>query len=278
MKFKKIYIEITNKCNLNCSFCSTSKRKTRSMSVIEFEEILKKTKDYTNYIYLHVKGEPLLHKDIIKFLSLAKQYNLKVNLTTNGTLISKKIDELKKCSALKKLNISLHSENEYKDYFENIFNSVQKFPKNVSIIYRLWTLENKTLDKKSTVIVEKIKSYYNLSTEIVEKLYNKNNINIKDNIYVDKDNKFEWPNLKSINNSCGYCYALKTQIAILSDGTVVPCCLDSEGIINLGNIFTTNLEEIINSKKFQALKKSFQDRKPIEELCQKCTFKNRLQK
>ena len=122
--------------------------------------------------------------------------------------------------------------------------------------------------------MEKIKDYYNLSREVVEKIKNEKNIKINPHIYVDKDNEFIWP---SINNhkSCGYCHALKTHIGILVDGTVVPCCLDSDGIINLGNIFTNTLEEIINSPKYQKLKKSFQDRNPSEELCKSCTFKER---
>ena len=108
----------------------------------------------------------------------------------------------------------------------------------------------------------------------VEKLQNENNVKISSTIYVDKDNEFIWPEITN-HKSCGYCHALKTQLAILSDGTVVPCCLDSNGIINLGNIFKKSIEEIQNTKRYQKLKKSFQDRKPIEKLCQSCTFKER---
>ena len=124
--------------------------------------------------------------------------------------------------------------------------------------------------------MEKIIDYYNLSPEIVEKIYNENNIKINNNIYVDKDDEFVWPTLENNHNSYGYCHALKTHLAILSNGVVVPCCLDSEGIINLGNIFEHSLEEIIKSYKYQNLQKSFQDRKPSQLLCQKCTFKDRL--
>src|SRR5574344_691968 len=109
MKFKKIYVEITNNCNLNCSFCSKDKRQKKSLTEREFRYILNEIKEYTNYIYLHVKGEPLLHKDIIKFINIADEYNLKVNLTTNGVLIDKEIDKLKECKAINKINFSLHS-------------------------------------------------------------------------------------------------------------------------------------------------------------------------
>lgn len=273
-KYKKIYIEITNNCNLKCSFCSEEKRKRRFMTTEEFENILIKIKDYTDYIYLHIKGEPLLHPNIIEFLHLADKYNLKVNLTTNGTLFSKIAKELSGCNSLRKINFSLHSENSLDNYCEEIFKNVELL-KDKIIIYRLWTLKNNQLDSKSQETVNKIRKYYNLPQETVDKIYTSNNIKIKSTIYVDKDNEFSWPEVTT-HKSNGYCYALKTQIGILVDGTVVPCCLDSNGVVNLGNIFKESLEEIINSEKYISLKKSFQDRKPCEKLCQSCTFKERL--
>ena len=110
----------------------------------------------------------------------------------------------------------------------------------------------------------------------MERIKKESNIKINPQIYVDKDNEFIWPTITN-HKSCGYCFALKTQIAILVDGTVVPCCLDSEGIINLGNILKENMEDIIHKKRYQNLQKSFQDRNPSEELCKSCTFKERFQ-
>lgn len=272
--FKKIYIEITNCCNLSCSFCSKTSKPKRTMTIEEFKNIISKIKSYTDYIYLHVKGEPLLHKDLKEFLKIAEENDLKVNLTTNGTLFSQRVDDLKNSKALKKVNFSLHSENNYPNYFENIFQSVDKLPKDITVIYRLWTLSNSTLDKKSTEIVEKLKDYYNLSPQIVDKLYKEQNVKISSNIYVDKDNEFIWPTVTE-EKSNGYCHALKTHLGILVDGTVVPCCLDASGIINLGSIYTDTLENIMTTERYRKLKKSFQDHKPSEALCASCTYKNK---
>ena len=169
---------------------------------------------------------------------------------------------------------SLHCEHNLNNYEEEIFHSVEKLPKNMVVIYRLWTLKNSKLDEKSTKTVEKLKEYYHLSTETVEKLKTAKNIKISSTIYVDKDNEFAWPKITE-EKTTGYCHALKTQIAILVDGTVVPCCLDSDGVIALGNIYKDTFEEIQKSARYQKLKQSFQDRKPCEKLCQSCTFKNR---
>lgn len=273
-KYKKIYIEITNICNLNCSFCSKVEKPRKMLSTSEFKEIVEKIKDYTDYIYLHVKGEPLTHPNIIEFIDIANEYNLKVNLTTNGVLFPKYVEELSKCENLSKINFSLHSENNIPNYCEKIFDSVNKL-NNQTVIYRLWTLKENELDEKSTEIVDKIKNHYKLDNLFIEKVKTENNVKINSTTYVDKDNEFSWPEINDYKSN-GYCYALKTQIAILSDGTVVPCCLDSNGQIELGNIFNNTLEEIISSERYQNLKKSFQDRKPCEELCKSCTFKERF--
>ena len=272
-KYKKIYVEITNRCNLSCSFCSKVEKPLRNMTIEEFKCVIKKIKDYTDTIYLHVKGEPLVHPNLIEFLNVAEEHNIKVNLTTNGTLFPNLVDKLKECKSLKKINFSLHSENNKENYLEDIFKNVEKLQE-VTVVYRLWTLNNGGLDVKSTQTVNKIVSYYKLSTEIVDKIKNENNVKIKDRIFVDKDNEFEWPSITN-HNSCGFCYALKTHIAILVDGTVVPCCLDSNGLVDLGNIYNESLENIINSNRYQTLKKSFQDRKPSEDLCKSCTYKDR---
>lgn len=273
-KYRKIYIEITNQCNLNCSFCSKTKKVKRNMTLEEFKHILSIIKDYTDYIYLHVKGEPLLHPQVIEFIKEAEKYNIKVNLTTNGTLLKKIGKELGSCKNLNKVNVSLHCETNQEDYLKSVFESIEYLSSTTTVVYRLWTLNNNELDDNSQKIVERLKEYYHLSTETVEKIKNDKNIKIHPQIYVDKDNEFEWPIINS-HKSLGYCYALKTHIAILVDGTVVPCCLDAEGIINLGNIYKQDLQEIINSERYKTLQKSFQDRRPSEALCRSCRYKEK---
>jgi len=276
MKFKKIYIEITNNCNLNCSFCNNNKRTKKFMSVSEFKHIIENIKPYTDYIYLHVKGEPLLHPDLEEILNICSNNNIKVNLTTNGTLLKKREDILLNAKCLRQINVSLHSENNLKTYFEDIFSVTRKLNDRVYISYRLWTLNNYKLDEKSTETVNKIINEYSLSTEMVEKLKNVPSLKIDFNTYVDKENLFQWPDMEKTEQNNGFCYGLTTHFGILVDGTVIPCCLDGEGIINLGNIFKEDLKEILESARVKKIITEFKNNKCSEELCLKCSFKNRF--
>lgn len=276
MKFKKIYVEITNKCNLNCSFCNNNKRDKKFMSVTEFERVIEKIKSYTNYIYLHVKGEPLLHPEIDKILSICDDNNIKVNITTNGTLLKQRKEILNNHNCVRQLNISLHSENEIPTYFGDIFDTCKELSQKMYISYRFWTLKDYKLDEKSTETVNKIIDFYKISTEMVEKLYNAPSIKIDFNTYVDKENLFEWPTLNKKEETHGFCYGLKTHIGILVDGTVIPCCLDGEGIINLGNIFNESLEAILKKERTISIIEGFRNNKCVEQLCLKCPFKNKF--
>lgn len=274
-RFNKIYIEITNYCNLKCSFCSLDTLPKKEMSIEEFKMVIDKVKNYTDSIYLHVKGEPLLHSKLDEILTICDNNNIKVNITTNGTLLSKKINVLKN-HHIRQINISLHSENNYPDYFENVFNTCDKLNDKVNIVYRIWTLPSMHLDKISTKIVEKIIRHYKLNDDIANRLLHDKNIKIYNNIYVDKDYEFTWPYVNTNKNEIGTCLGTKTHIGILSNGTVVPCCLDSVGIINLGNIFNDSLEDIINSDLFININNGFKNKKIVCNLCKSCTYRNRF--
>ncbi len=276
-RFNRIYVEITNKCNLSCSFCKKSSRSLREMSITEFKEIIAKVKDYTNTICLHVKGEPLLHSNLSEILTICDVNNINVSLTTNGTLLKVKINELISHKSLSKIHISLNAEVNNLNYLNDIFKAVSLFPQDKIIIYRLWAQKSNYLDPKSTKIVEKLKEYYHLSTEIVENIKNNKNTKIDINKYVDKDYLFTWP-LLTQEKSEGFCEGLKSQIAILSNGIVTACCLDDDGIINLGNIFEEDLKDILEKEKTKKIIEGFRDNKCVEDLCKSCYYKNRFKK
>jgi len=278
--FKKIYIEITNMCNLKCKFCPDTKRKKEFIKVEDFEEIIKKVHKYTNLVCLHVKGEPLLHPKIEDILKVLEKYNLKANITTNGTLIKDNLDILKKSKAVRQINISIHSitqnNNLDEEYLENIFETAESL-KDKIISYRLWNIKSKEDISENKKILSILEDYYNIKS-LEETLRNKDFIKIRENLFINQDIEFVWPNVEGKEIiEAGRCLALKEQIAVLVDGTVVPCCLDNNGDINLGNIIKQDFKEILNNPKTQLIKKNFENRIITCNICKTCGFLQNLE-
>lgn len=277
-KFKKIYIEITNKCNLNCSFCSKSNKRKKEMSTDQFEYILKEINNYTDYIYLHVKGEPLIHSYFKDILSISKKYNKQVNITTNGTLLKSKVKDIVTSNVVRQINISMQSMTN-KTYLDDILDSVNYIlnNSNIQVVLRFWALKNNQFSNLQNDIIKRIVTYFNLDNNILKEIDEQSNIILRKRLYINKESLFIWPSLENnYYNEVGKCYGLKTHVGILSDGTVVPCCLDSEGIINLGNIFNESFYDIINSNRSQNMIKNFNNNKVCEKLCKKCSFKDKI--
>lgn len=287
-RFKKIYIEITNICNLKCSFCPPTKRQPKFIKTNEFEEILNKIKPYTDYIYLHVKGEPMLHPEFCEIIKIAEQKDFKINITTNGTFLKEFQNFILQESRIRQINISLHSHSKEEgiddeEYLKNILNFAAKAKKQgeIYVALRLWNMEeNNSLNmqnRKNKEILEKIEEFFKLDYKIEEVFIKGKGIKIADKIFLNFETKFEWPDIENTTDyQSGYCLGLVDQIGILADGTVVPCCLDENGVINLGNIFTRDLEEIISSEKAVKIIEGFKKREAVERLCAGCSFKNRF--
>lgn len=281
-KFKRVYVEITNVCNLKCKFCDEIKRKQEFMQLENIKIVFEKIKEYTDYVYLHVKGEPLLHPKLSEILEIAEENNLQVVITTNGTLIKEKIEVLKKAKNIRQINISLHSieqnanlEIDKKQYFKELFDCIEKITKynNCYISYRLWNLENIKENEKNMYVLNCLKEYYNIP-QLFNLIEENDFIEIGNKKYINLDTIYEWPSLeKEIVSTSGSCYGLINQLAILVDGTVVPCCLDQNGDIKLGNIFEENLEVILNSKLAKEIEDGFKNNKLINPLCQRCGFR-----
>lgn len=286
-KFKKVYIEITNICNLSCDFCPKTSRKLKFMEREAFEKIIKSIKPYTDHVYFHLMGEPFLNKNLEIFLNICEEYDLKVNITTNGTLINEVKDILLKSKALRQINFSLHSfeandnDVDFNDYINNIIDFVKEANENTGIIctLRLWNLDMKykARNNMNVDIFKLLKEKFDVSDDIREVLKEKNTFKLRDRVYLNMGQKFAWPSLKIEEiGERAFCYGLRDQIGVLVDGTVVPCCLDSEGSIPLGNIFEQDLEEIINGERAKAIYDGFSGRKAVEDLCKRCGFINRV--
>lgn len=288
-RFKKVYIEITNICNLACDFCPQTKREPEFMSIDTFKKILQQIKPYTDYIYLHVKGEPFLHPDLSQILEISQEHQFKVNITTNGTLIQEVKDILIMKEAVRQINFSLHSFDgndgltNKTEYVKDIlgFTKEAREKSKILISLRLWNFNkedsmNQNI-QKNKVLIDMIEKEFALPYKIEDIAVSERGIKLAEGVYLNQEYEFQWPNLNEVaQEETGFCYGLRNQIAILVNGTVVPCCLDGEGVIDLGNIKNTEFKDIVESEKAINIMEGFTKKKITEELCRKCGYRKRF--
>lgn len=293
--FKRAYIEITNACNLSCSFCHGTKRPKRFMSPEEFRTVAEQLRPYTDYIYLHVMGEPLLHPHLADILGIASELGFHISITTNGTLLDKHGELLLHCPAIRKVSISLHSFegnlSEYSDtskdasgadspltgYLDTVWSFASCAPFIVAL--RLWNEGDSGLHDFNASIVDYLNKkagldILSLPCDVI------NGRKLRPRLYLESAERFEWPDLTAAPSDTTFCYGLTAQIGVLSDGTVIPCCLDSEGTIALGNLLDKSdgrsLPDILASPRATALCEGFASRRPSEELCRHCDYASRF--
>ena len=347
-RFKKIYIEITNCCNRSCSFCPPTRRPPGFMSVTHFRHILREIRPWTDYIYLHVKGEPLLHPQLNQILAAAAGEKIYVNLTTNGTLLARQQETLLRYP-IRQINISLHSfesggTDAFNDYIHSAVSFARTFsPKHGITVFRLWNFppeknpalsgaghssvradsadshrsgstdspdshrsgstdspDNPCSNNTDSLsghcagsagqlndhysgstgndrILNMLSSAFGFQGRLAPELYTQNDARLAEKIFLSFDHEFQWPSLDAPDLGVrGSCLGLKSHLAILWDGTVVPCCLDGDGILALGNIFRQPLEEILQSPKSRRIAEGFQKHTAAEALCRRCGYRTRF--
>lgn len=276
-RFRKIYLEISNLCNLKCAFCPGTKRTPKVMTEEEFSALLPKLRPHSDFLYFHLMGEPLCHPRLSRFLALAGEAGFKVILTTNGTLLKKQQDILLAAPGLHKLNISLHAfeANDLNMPFDEYLRRCFAFGKAAEgkkiIVYRLWNQGG--ADALNEKILAAMENFFPKPW-----ISDRRGIRIGDKVFLEYGDKFDWPDLTATDGGDRvFCYGLRDQIGVLCDGTVVPCCLDHEGDIPLGNLFKSELADILETPRAKAIYMGFQNRKAMEELCRKCGYARRFQ-
>ncbi len=277
--FSKAYVEITNICNLSCSFCHGTKRAPRRMSREEFALVIERLKGHTKHVYFHLMGEPLTHPELPELLHIAAEKDMNCCITTNGTLVGECAEVLLGAEKLYKLSVSLHSYEanrsavSLQDYLESVWSVAEKLAKSGTICaLRLWN------DGGENALNGEILDFLRSRTEGCWQETRTGSLRLAENIYLENAAKFDWPDMDAPEYKVQFCHGLRDQLAVLCDGTAVPCCLDAEGDIRLGNIFEQSLEEILASPRAKALYEGFSNRKPTEELCRRCGYATRFNK
>lgn len=275
-RFRKIYLEISNVCNLRCSFCPGTKRPPKVMDEATFSALLPQLRPWTDYLYFHLMGEPLCHAKLDTFLRLASDAGFQVILTTNGTLLRRHQVMLLRAPGLHKVNVSLHAfeandlQMPFAEYLDQCLSFGKAAEGKVLVSYRLWNSGG--LEALNGQILDAVERYFPKPW-----VHERRGIRIGQRIYLEHGDKFDWPDLSAQESQgAAFCYGLRDQLGVLCDGTVVPCCLDHEGDLALGNLLETPLETILDTPRAKAIYEGFSRGKAVEELCRKCGYAQRF--
>lgn len=276
----KIFLEITNICNLDCSFCHKTVRERRLMSEGEFEVLTDKLRGKAKFLYFHLMGEPTLHPSLPRFIEIARQKGFLPMITTNGSLLSEKGDELLEALPYK-ISISLHAPEanpafEGEGYLDGCIAFARAAAERGCIVaLRLWNLG---ADADNSHILARLREEFPNKWGDVR---GGSSQRLAPKLFLEWGERFDWPDVSA--DRCGegtevFCYGLRDQIGVLCDGRVVPCCLDADGAISLGNLFESELDDILDSPRAKAIYNGFSRHKAVEELCQRCGYAKRFTK
>ena len=273
---KKAYLEISNVCNLNCRFCPGTKREARIMTPTEFRVLAARLRKHTEYLYLHLMGEPLLHPQLEELLDIAAELGFKVIITTNGTLLPERGALLLRSEAVHKVNVSLQSfEGNGGDEPEEYLRACADFAASAGecgklCVLRLWNSGGfETLNPR--IRAELARRFPQPWEQF------RRSLRLAERVFLEPGDMFDWPDMAAaeLGDDC-FCYGLRDQVGVLCDGTVVPCCLDGEGEMALGNLFFQPLSEILQAPRAQAICAGFSHGEAAEPLCRRCGYARRF--
>ena len=287
-KFNKVNIEISNICNLQCTFCPEVVRTKKLMDESLFEKVIMEVAPLTEQVCFHLMGEPLLHPKLERFLEICAREQVPVNFVSNGVLLTDKRAELLLHPIVRQVSFSLHSyrnnfpQKDHSEYLEKIFqfteNAFIKRP-DLYLNYRLWNLQ--AVDEVTSSMLIDVEERFQV--DLRSKLHANFDVRlqksykVKNRLYLHFDTEFVWPSLDlPVLGTSGTCKGLSTHFGVLAEGTVVPCCLDKEAAIPLGNVLGQTIPEILASDRAKAILKGFRERRLVEELCQKCQYIDRF--
>lgn len=274
--YSRVYVEITNICNKSCSFCPGHSREARRMTEAEFDLITDKLRVSTDYIYYHLMGEPTTHPLLPRFIEIARGKGYKSVVTTNGTLLNKVGDRLIDAGVYK-VNISVHSfegddEREYDRYISTCLDFADKASRaGVLVILRLWNSGHDGGRNEDILSLMKERFADGEWKQVA------NGARIRHRLHLEYGERFSWPDMEAEDGGARvFCYGLSDHFSVLCDGSVVPCCLDRNGELCLGNIFSQEIFDILFSNRAKSIREGFEKNTASEELCRRCGYARRF--
>lgn len=260
------------------------------MSPEFFASFLPQVARKTDLVCLHLMGEPLVHPQLARFVDICEENQVQIFLVTNGSLLREKEAELLLRPTFRQVNFSLHSfqsnfggEKDITKYLERVFafaDRAMDVRPDLYINFRLWNLgDPRGVEPKNQLILSRVEKHFGVTLNHYADVTLRKHKRIKNRLYAHFDTEFTWPSMDvDYLGDRGTCHGLSTHFGILVDGTVVPCCLDKEGVIPLGNLNESPLDEILNSERAQNMLNGFKAGRLVEPLCQRCPYIRRFER
>lgn len=289
---KSLYIEITDACNLRCSFCPSSDCRHEAgsgqshnfMSSTLFRQCIAGAIEAgIENVYLHVLGEPTLHPGFALFLKEIETAGLSLTLVTNGTTIGRVMHKILDCPAVRQVNFSTHAyaelpRDDARGHLENVLDfcrmALAARP-GMYINLRLWNIGDSTAGDWNSFAISRINETFGTQVAPGNFCSRHKSFPVTGRLYIHEDSRFEWPGAASLEKK-GTCHALDTHVAILHDGRVVACCLDYSGQITLGNIADQSLPKILGSPTARNIREGFKKHELRHPFCQSCSYCKRF--
>jgi len=287
VKFYRIYIELTNVCGLSCSFCPTKNLPSKQMDLVFFESVVSQAAAYTREVACHVVGDPMTLANLSDYLDILHKYGLRAMLTTSGYFLKKQSYKTLFHPSVKQINISLNAFNKndtrltFEQYIAPVLALCEekwKQDKELFINLRVWNLDEMMSERSfNEMLFERFSKAFGISLSLDDiYLERPKSVRLASKTLLHFDEYFKWPSLKNRIYGDGTCQGLQSHIAVLASGKVVPCCLDCDGVIALGDLHENTLESILKGRRAQEMLAGFKAGKAVEELCQKCSYKERF--
>ncbi|MFA6316914.1 MAG: radical SAM/SPASM domain-containing protein [Elusimicrobiota bacterium] len=285
-RFAKAYIEIGNACNIRCGFCPEVRRPPKLMTREFFAKVLEQAAPLVECAFLHLMGEPLAHPEFPEFVEICGRVRLPVHIATNGTLLTEDRAAALLSPVVRQVSFSLHSleaglpgsVDAHWDRIVDFTNRALSARPDLFINYRLWNLPRASAEPPGAFL-RRIREAFGVDMGGPVDVRSRKGRRITGRLCLHLDTRFEWPSPGAPTRSeCGTCRGLVDHFGVLADGTVVPCCLDSEGSIPLGDLKTESLAEILSSPRSRDMAEGFASGRLVEDLCRRCSFISRFER
>lgn len=283
--------ETSSRCNFSCPMCPRtiirSKQVGRDMTYGEFVETIDGLKEYLLFVVLWNYGEPLLNEDISRMIKYCSQDGIVTIISTNGSLLSRKMGEDLIASGLDYLIICFDgaSSDIYKKYrVGGDFNQLKKNVKELCI------LRNKLKTRIPIIELQFIAMKENSSEigdflKLAEELGADRASVKKFGMFLSHDNSEFIPEDKRLAAEIflqdkfpnkDFCEIPWRSLVINADGLVFPCCRDFSYRQKIGNAFVGDIKDIWKGNKYARFRERVREDINLVDICRDCHVMNGL--